>query len=373
MRVELLVRPYRQMIGLARYTVSLCQTLTRIGMEYSLVSPTYPLPVRVAHRFLTPLGFDARTFFTTYPLAAPLSRDALKHLTAQQMATLFWFKPQLHPTIVTVHDIVPYLVRRDRTQSTFRHPFDLFFDRLAMLGLRQADALISVSHFTKETLVEMLGCPAERVFVIREGVEHDVFRPLPVQGEFRSRYQLDNQFRYILYVGSENPRKNLPRLICAFAQVREALPNVKFIKVGSPENLPQAEQLRKQVQQMGLADSVLFYGHVSDEDLALFYNLADLFVFPSLYEGFGLPPLEAMACGTPVVCSNAASLPEVVGDAAILVDPYDVEGLAEAMYRVLTDTDLREELRAKGLERARQFTWERTARETVAVYQEVLG
>jgi len=114
-------------------------------------------------------------------------------------------------------------------------------------------------------------------------------------------------------------------------------------------------------------------GRVTDSDLIGLYNLADVFVFPSLYEGFGFPPLEAMACGTPVVASNAASLPEVVGDAGLLVDPRDPEVMAEAIHRVLQDRDLAEELRRRGLERAQQFTWERAARETLAVYEMMLG
>ena len=373
-KLQLLVRPYRQMIGLARYTECLCRALTEAGIAYSLATPTYPLPVRAAHRLLAPFGFDLCTFFTTYPLAAaPLSKGVLTHLTAQQMATLLWFRPHLHPILATVHDIVPFLVRRDKSQSTFRHPLDLLFDRMAMSGLKRVDGLIGDSHFTKKTVAEALGYPADRMFVVPLGVDHGVFRPLPVSEPFCRRYQLDDPLRYILYVGSENPRKNLPRLVRAFARLHEALPESRLIKIGSPEYAREAEQLRSQVQDMGLTGFVLFYPHVPDEDLALFYNLADLFVFPSLCEGFGLPPLEAMACGTPVVCSNAASLPEVVGDAAIMVDPYDVEGLAEAMRRVLADAGLREELREKGLARARQFTWERTARETVAVYQQVCG
>ena len=366
-----MVRSYNQMIGLARYTASLCQTLTEVGTAYSLATPTYPLLVRAVHRLLAPLGFDVHTFFTTYPLAASLNRDALKHLTAQQMATLLQFNPHLHQVIVTVHDIVPFLVRRDKSQSTFRHPLELFFDRIAMSGLKRADALISDSYFTKKTIVEALNYPAEQIFVVPLGVQHELFRPLSVPEDFRSRYQLNDRFCYILYVGSENPRKNLSRLIGAFAKIQARMPNVRLVKVGSPAYLPQAEQLHHQIEQMGLADTIFFYKHVPDDDLVLFYNLADVFVFPSLYEGFGLPPLEAMACGTPVVCSNATSLPEVVGDAAITVDPYDVEALAGAMHRTLTNASLQEELREKGLKRAKQFTWERTARETIAVYREM--
>ncbi len=374
MKVQLLTRPYKQMIGLARYTLCLCQALEEAGFVYSVAQPAYPWFVRAGHRLLRPLGFDLNTFFTTYPLSAsPLSRNTLTHFTAQQMAVLLRFRPRLHPAVVTVHDIVPFLVRQDAEQSTFRHPLDEWFDRLAMTGLRRADMVISDSQFTKRTVVEALGLVSDRIQVVPLGVAHEVFRPQPVPDAFLERYGLDPRLRYILYVGSENPRKNLPRLVHAFARVRASLPQARLIKIGSPEYGPQAESLRAQVREMDLGGAVLFYDHVPDHDLALFYNLAGLFCFPSLYEGFGLPPLEAMACGTPVVCSDAASLPEVVGDAAVTVDPYDVEALAAAMRRVLSDRDLQEDLRRRGLERAAGFTWERTARETVAVYREVLS
>lgn len=328
--------------------------------------------MRAAHALLAPFGFDARTFFTTYPVAAALDRGALKHLTTQQMATLLWTSADVHPAVVTVHDIVPYLVRHDPEQSTFRHPFDVWFDRLAMKGLKTADRLIAISQYTKTTLLEALACPEEKIDVVLQGVDQTVFRPVPVSSDFRSRYGLDGGSRYVLYVGAESPRKNLPRLLQAFALLRQRMPDVRLVKVGTPEYLPQFRQLTQLIDTLDLGQHVRFLDHLPEEDLVAFYNAADLFVFPSLYEGFGLPPLEAMACGTPVVCSNAASLPEVVGDAAITVDPYDVEALAEAMYRVLGDPDLQQDLRRRGLERAAGFTWERTARETVQVYQEVL-
>jgi len=372
MKVQLVVRSYRQMIGLARYTLALCDALTEVGFGYELAEPQHPWIVRAGHRLLARLGLDVRTFFTTYPVSAgPLDGTALTHLTAQQMATLLWFKPRLRPAVVTVHDIVPFLVRRDEDQSTFRHPLDLWFDRLAMSGLKRADVVISDSHFTKKTVVQALGYPAEKISVVPLAVAHQVFRPLAVSETFYQRHGLDPEQQHILYVGSENPRKNLPRLVRAFSHVREVLPAAKLIKIGSPQYGQQAVQLRQLIQREGLNDHVLFYDHVSDEDLALFYNVADLFVFPSLYEGFGLPPLEAMACGIPVVCSNAASLPEVVGDAALLVDPTDEEAIAEAILRVLDDKGLQADLREAGLQRAAGFTWERTAQETLTVYRDV--
>jgi len=373
MKVQLLVRTYNQMIGLARYTESLCNALSQADVDYSLVEPAHPLALRSAHSALRPLGLDLQTFFSTYPLTAHTNSADLTHLTAQQMATLLWFKPKLGPTLVTVHDIVPFLVRQDQEQSTFRHPMDHWFDRLAMAGLKRASTIISVSHFTKQTLIDTLAIPNERVHVVYEGVDHTIFNHRQVPKTFYDRYQLDDQGHYVLYVGSENPRKNLPRLLSAFAKLREAIPQTKLIKIGSIEYLPQAEDLHRQVREMGLSESVIFVEHVPDEDLAQFYNLADLFVFPSLLEGFGLPVLEAMACGTPVVTSNCSSLPEVAGEAALLVDPYDVGAIEKAMFQVLCDPNLAAELRERGLKRAKEFTWENTARETVKIYERVLG
>ena len=374
MKVQLLVRQYNQMIGLARYTVSLTQAMDEAGIAYSLAQPVQPWFVKAGHRFLQLFGFDVETFFTTYPLsAAPLAGGALTHLTAQQMAVLLWFKPRLRPAVVTVHDIVPFLVRSDESQTTFRHPLDVLFDELAMKGLKRADMLIAVSHHAKQTVVANLGIPADKIQVIHEGARHDTFQPVDVDPQFYQRFGLDPALRYLLYVGSENPRKNLPRLLNAFQEIHREFPDTRLVKVGSAEYVPQAEQLRQQVHDLGLQDAVIFVEHVSDEDLARFYNLATLFVFPSLMEGFGLPPLEAMACGTPVVSSNAASLPEVVGNAAILVDPHDVEQIVNAMRLVLTQPALAAALREKGLARAAQFSWERTARETIAVYERVLA
>jgi glycosyltransferase involved in cell wall biosynthesis len=321
---------------------------------------------------MTPFGFDVRRFFATYPVAASLEGKALKHLTTQQMGTLLWLNRSIHPAVITVHDIVPYLVRRDKEQRAYCHPLEAWLDRIALLGLHRAERLIAISQSTKETLISALSCPEEKIEVVLYGVDHAVFRPSPVPQGLRTHYGLDSDVYHILYVGAESPRKNLLRLVRAIAKLKARMPNVKLIKVGSPEYLGHLEQLKQLTYELSLEGSVLFLDHPPEEDLVALYNLAALFVFPSLYEGFGLPPLEAMACGTPVVCSHAASLPEVVGDAALMVDPYDVDGLAAAMERVLRDADLRQDLRERGLARASQFTWERTARQTVAVYREVL-
>jgi len=174
----------------------------------------------------------------------------------------------------------------------------------------------------------------------------------------------------VLYAGNVKPHKNLERLIVAFDLVRKrGLDHLKLVLIG--DEISRYSALRRAVHQHQLHKYVRFLGYLPEETLAVMYRLAGLFVFPSLYEGFGLPPLEAMASGTPVVTSNVSSLPEVAGDAAILVDPHDPHAIADGMYRLLTDERLRRDLRLKGLARARQFSWEESVRRVRAIYEEV--
>lgn len=373
MKIELLIRRYTRMIGLARYTTSLQDYLSRIGIQYGLVEPGYPFPVRVSHSVLKRFGLDIKTFFSTYPLAANFEKGTIKHLTCQQMACMLTFNRKLFPVIVTVHDIVPYLMRNDPYQNNYMHSLERFFDHLAMQNLCKADQIIAVSGYTKKMLVERLGCAAEKIEVVLEGVDHDLFSPRQITDDFRARYQLKPDQKTILYVGSENPRKNLFRLVQAFARVKEQIPEAILIKTGSLEYSPHYDSLRALISDLGLADDVKLFGYLPQDDLVSLYNAADLFVFPSLFEGFGLPVLEAMACGTPVVCSNTSSLPEVAGDAAILVDPFDVDAIANAIIQVLRDQELAQDLCTRGLERVKGFTWENTARQTLQVYQKVGG
>jgi glycosyltransferase involved in cell wall biosynthesis len=268
-------------------------------------------------------------------------------------------------TVVTVYDVFPWSCPGTSTLLEV-----LIYRHWLPLVLPRVDAVITVSQTSKADIVHYLKVPADRILVVHAGVSA-VYRPLPTDEVARIGAEYSLPEGYILFVGSVEERKNLRGLLHACARLWQAGERRPLVVVGARKW--KHAGIMKTVRKLNLERYLIFTGYVPEADLPALYNGADLFVFPSLYEGFGLPPLEAMACGTPVVCSNAASLPEVVGDAAIMVDPYDVDGLAEAMHRVLTDTGLREELREKGLARARQFTWERTARETVAVYREVAG
>jgi glycosyltransferase involved in cell wall biosynthesis len=230
--------------------------------------------------------------------------------------------------------------------------------------------VLTVSESSKRDILRFVGIPADKIDVIPnafderfsvEPGEEDVVR-------VRERYQLQDEF--VLYAGNVKPHKNLERLIEAFRLVRDrGLDHVKLVVIG--DQISKYAALRRAVHRHQLHQYVRFLGYVSEETLAVMYRLAAVFVFPSLYEGFGLPPLEAMASGTPVVTSNVSSLPEVAGDAALLINPYEPAAIADAMYRVLTDEPLRRSLREKGLRRAAQFSWEASARRVREIYQEV--
>jgi len=266
-------------------------------------------------------------------------------------------------SVFTLHDLI-FLFHPETHKPMNRWFLTLMMPRF----LRAADAVIAVSECTKRDAIRFYSIPEEKITVIYEGVSPR-FRPANPEAvrAVREKYGLPE--RFILYVGTIEPRKNLTTLLEAFHHLL-ATRDLRLVFVGKKGWL--YEGFFRRLRELGLEDRVIFTGYVPDEDLPAIYSAADLFVFPSLYEGFGLPVLEAMACGTPVVCSNTSSLPEVAGDAAILVDPTDVRALAGAMERVLTDEHLRAEIYAKGLGRARQFTWAKAAQETLKVYLEVI-
>ena len=235
--------------------------------------------------------------------------------------------------------------------------------------LRRADAIIAVSECTKRDAVHFYKLPPDKITVIYEGV-NPALRQVNDQGvltEARARWAHGSPF--ILYVSTIEPRKNLIALVDATRALRAHGYPHRLVIAGRKGWLYQG--VFDHVRKTGMENEVDFLGFVPEEDLPALYSACAAFVFPSLYEGFGLPPLEAMACGAPVVCSNTASLPEVVGDAAILVNPHDVGELVGAIERVLSDSALRDRLRARGIAQAARFSWERAAQETLRVYESI--
>ena len=344
---------------------------------------------------------DARIRPAWLPTAKPLMRILWEQL-AQPLALRRDRPDVLHaaafvaplasscPNVVTVYDlsfaVFPKLFR-GLNQAYLR----IFTRR----SVRRARCVIAISEHTRRDVHRLYGVPRDRIDVACPGVDAR-FRPLPREQveAFRRKHSLPE--RFFLHVGTLEPRKNLGRLIDACGELeigdissrsgverdwRRKSPkrsgagleigDWRLVLVGGKGWM--VDDLSARVKRHGLEQRVTFAGYAPAEELPLWYNAATAFVYPSLYEGFGMPPLEAMACGAPVIASSAASLPEVVGDAGLVVAPEDVQGLAQAMRRVWRDEGLRGDLSRRGVERARRFTWEATARATVESYRRALG
>jgi glycosyltransferase involved in cell wall biosynthesis len=267
--------------------------------------------------------------------------------------------------VITIHDLAFLIYPHFLTTDSARYYGQI--DR----AVRRAQQIIAVSESTKNDLVRMLGAPEEKITVIYEAAD-PLFRPVDREEALRrvqSLHDLPNDF--ILFVSTIEPRKNVSGLLRAYRRLRDDYKLAPaLVLVGAKGWL--SEDLDAEVDALGLRSHCHFLGRVSGHDLLHLYNSARCLVHPAFYEGFGLTPLEAMACGTPAIVSNISSLPEVVGDAALLINPEHDEEITVALWRLLTDQPLWEELRAKGLQRAAAFSWERTAQQTMAVYRKAL-
>jgi glycosyltransferase involved in cell wall biosynthesis len=267
------------------------------------------------------------------------------------------------PSVVTIFDL-SFLRYPQRLSVGRRH----YLRAVTNLSARRACRVIAISESGRSEICALLGISPDKVDVALPGVTQD-FCPLPAGqvSSFRSKHHLPE--RFVLYLGTIEPRKNLDTLLRAYAQLPERK-EVKLILAGGKGW--QSERVDALIDELDLARDVITTGYVSNDKLPLWYNASEVFVYPSVYEGFGMPVLEAMACGRPTVASNSSSLPEVVGPSGILVPPTDIAAWGDALSILLTDPALRADLSARGKERARQFTWENTARATVDAYHKAL-
>jgi len=369
-KVVLVAKPGAANTGVGRYVHMLQDGLRAADLDAVRVAPALPPLPRSVYASFQRARMDLRTFLLNYPIWITYPSADIYHLTSQNLASLLLFRRPKGRLIVTVHDIIPYIVRRNPRLRAYRGAADALFDRMAMAGLKRADCLIADSHFTKECVVRHLGIAPDRIVVVHLGVDHERFRPCAVPAALGRRYGLPEDRRYLIYVGSEDPRKNVSSLIQALAEVRRRMPGVELIKVGRAHFLQERARLCDLAEQLGVRAAIHFLDDVPEEDLPVLYSFADLCVMPSLYEGFGFPVLEALACGTPVVCAAAASLPEIAGDAALLFRPGPGEAtrLADAIVRMLGQRDLYQSMRTRGLAHAATFVWERAVHQTLDVY-----
>jgi glycosyltransferase involved in cell wall biosynthesis len=283
----------------------------------------------------------------------------IKHITFQDLAYLL-NSIKMDKTIINCHDLIPWVYDKDRSSIW----------KSNMEGLKKADLIITVSEFSKQEIIKHLNYPPENIRIIPDAVDHEHFNP-QVRAQPLERWGLSKDHKYIIYVGSETPRMNLEVLLGAISQLKKLLPNVKLLKIGDPQSYQARKKTWQHITRYKLEEDVIFLGYVSEEDLPSWYATADVLVYPCLYAGFGLPPLEAMACGTPVITSNVSSLPEVVGDAALFTEPHQPGELMIKLYEILTMDTLREKIVKKGFKQAEKFNWEDSALKTEELYQEI--
>ncbi len=386
MRIGIDIRPLQTESGwrgVGVYTRYLVDTLMSIDREndyFLFASPgkTMPLPDHL-RRMIVPLKRPTRNIFLWdqlfwYPL--------LKKQKIDVFHSPFYASPLLVPgqvaVVQTVHDLIPLLFKES---TSFKNRF-LF--RMNFSFLRYADRIIAVSQNTKNDIIRLLGVPEEKVVVIHNGADH----LQKMRGKERSSTMSASKERpFLLYVGGMDPLKNIPTLVEAFDRICQRNKDLKLVMVGADgEKMNHAKPLTKdpassrsfshQTYQALLkrhihSGRIILKGYLNIPDLIAYYKNAELFLFPSLYEGFGFPPLEAMSFGLPVVSSNRSSLPEILGDAALFANADNAEDLARAVEHLLHDDSLKAKLKEAGFKRATRFWWEDAARKTIALYQTI--
>lgn len=290
----------------------------------------------------------------------------LFHATNQ---TLSFLRPSFSPFVVTVHDIIEVT----DSQTTLGG----ILSRYLYKGISEADHIIAVSDYTANQVQEYYGVPPEKITVIYNGASGayhliEGFKQSDEARELSSELDIPAGSKVVLYVGSDHPRKNLKTALRAFAKVAESDSRLLFVKVGDPGISSGREATVEEARNLSITDKMRFTGAVPIATLNHLYNVADVLLFPSYHEGFGLPPLQAMACGLPVISSNATSLPEVMGDAGIMHDPDDVDSFATSLALILGDDGEANRLRQAGLVRAKEFSWDVAADQVKEVYKELL-
>jgi glycosyltransferase involved in cell wall biosynthesis len=348
-------------VGLGRYCRGLIEAIGRVDSdnEYEILmsdsSCRFPDRPNVRYRLIRFPVFKRRFWEQAISLIA--ARHDLLHFPYDSCVA--WKRGKF---VTTVHDVKPLLFGRPAGRINLNSMVEQWLVRDKWSRI---DHILTVSQSSRRDLTGYLGVPQERITVVYPGVELERFRPA-------GTYEPTLAARpYVLCVAGADPTKNVEALIGAFARLPLRLrEGHDLVLVGDFRRRP---ELHEHVRRAGVDRQARFTGVVNDNRLIHLYQHAALFVFPSRYEGFGLPVLEAMACGCPVISSNASSLPEVAGEAAIMVGPEDTEGLAAAMAGVLSDADLRRDLCDRGLAQAARFSWDRAARETIAVYERVVG
>ncbi len=350
--------------------------LYNLIVELSQLDPTnqYTLYTNQPHHLTLPANFQTKIIsMPSYPLweqiALPLAarRDNIAVLHCPANTGPLWLSPKVR-LVLTIHDVM-YLLPTSilpRSPSVYQQLGRLYRRTVVPLAIKRADAIVTDSYYSRQDIVQYLKWPETKIQVVW-GAPHracQVITDPTILADIRAKYALHQPF--ILGLGGVDPRKNTTKIIEAFALLKQDLSGLKLLLVGLPHNAQAS--FRQQAANFDIADQVIFAGFVPEMDLVALYNLAELLVYPSLYEGFGLPVLEAMACGTPVVTAPSGSIPEVAGASAIFVDPTNATDLSQAMSRILSDPPFAQRLRDLGFAQVKQFSWQRAAVEMLQIY-----
>jgi glycosyltransferase involved in cell wall biosynthesis len=354
--------------GIGTYIRNLLKYLARLDQDTEFVLLCKPQDVKAVEeigRNFRPVVAPSKPYSLAEQFMVPAS---LLTLNVDLFHEPHYVLPPLVPcrAVVTIHDCI-HLMFPQYLPNRLAYAYAR---ANLWAAARRAERILTVSETSKADILRYCDVPADRIIVIYNAIDDHFATPPSDEAvqRVRERYQLDGPFA--LYVGNIKPHKNIERLIDAFDLVRRGgFERMELLIIG--DQISKYPRLRRAVDKHKLHKHVRFLGFVPDDTLAALYRLATVFVFPSLYEGFGLPPLEAMASGTPVVTSNRSSLPEIVGDAAELVDPYSAGSIAEGIQRVLSDPSLRQTMITRGLARAREFSWEASVRRIHGVYMDV--
>lgn len=351
----------RPTTGIGRYTHELFNHLSQ-HPDAVAVSLTNNVSPPLANRF-TPLH--------QFPLKV---RDHQRGNIAHFMqivgcSQMIWHP--IRPSVATVHDMGILICEAD---ELLFNRFEHWLLKLQLAGLKRMDYFVCVSQFTAESLSKVFKVKDSRISVIHHGIDHSTYHPIAdARQQITERYtfQTTDYDHLLVYIGSELPRKNLKTLLQAIDLLKQKGYRPHLLKVGGSGGESWHHETLNEVHRLNLENDVTFTGVVPEADLPLFYNTADVFVTTSLLEGFGLPALEAMACGTPVVCSNSSALPEVVAGVGVLVDPQNAHDVAENLATVLDDAAQRQLMSERGIARAAQFTWEKCANEHIQFYEKI--
>jgi len=340
--------------GFKRYQEEIHKRMKNVSLNKVEYSPSKISVVHVIQLLL----------FYPFKVWKSVKKDRIKHISTPNLAYLmniFNYKNCL----ISCYDLIA--LNRYKDFNLFAR----FLIKINMQGLKKAKHILTICEYSKDDISKKLNIPKKKISVILPSIDHDIYF-MKRNKKILQKYGINENEKVIMYVGSEEPRQNIDKIIKALSILKKkGYKKIRFLKVGNPQWTGGREKLMKLVDKLRLKHEVLFTEYVEEEELPKLYNAVDLVIYPCAYTGWGLPPLEAMACGTPTITSNTTSLPEVVGDAGIMIDPENINLIAKSILKILSNEKFKNELIEKGLKRVKNFSWDKSAKKAETIYRKI--